>query len=215
MEGEAVLGQSVPLALLSGDSPTNAVILAVQGGVFGRFLMETRQRDLISTDWMFAIPVFVWRGDTWFRFRYRHASSHIGDEYVERFSVERSDFSRDALGFLAYHNIEPGVGLYAGGEAAILNVEPNNSDPVVVQAGIEYTEPAGAGPTQLYGGVDVTLDQDASWRPRVTTQAGVMLFPHNGHRLRFVFELAFGPSRQGEFHRLRETVVGLGLLLEM
>ena len=45
----------------------------------GRFAMDNRKRDLISSDWVFAMPLFVWRGENWFRFRYRHFSSHLGD----------------------------------------------------------------------------------------------------------------------------------------
>ncbi len=82
LEGEANLGTSLPLFLLSGETADRAVVLGLQGGVFGRFVMDTKERDLVSTDWVFVVPLFVWRGENWFRFRYRHYSSHLGDEYI-------------------------------------------------------------------------------------------------------------------------------------
>ena len=56
IEGEALIGHSIPFVLLSGDSRERAIVLGVQGGVFGRFQMETAERELISTDWTFAVP---------------------------------------------------------------------------------------------------------------------------------------------------------------
>ena len=39
MEGEAIIGHSLPLWLLSGESTERATVLGVQAGVFGRFLL--------------------------------------------------------------------------------------------------------------------------------------------------------------------------------
>lgn len=61
----------------------------------------------------------------------------------------------------------------------------------------------------------MSLDQDTSWRPQVSVQTGVVLFPENERRLRFLLDVVFGPSIQGEFHPEDETVVMLGLLLEL
>ena len=49
----------------------------------------------------------------------------------------------------------------------------------------------------------------------MNVQTGVILFPENESRLRFSLDVVFGPSIQGEFHREDETVVMLGVLLEL
>ena len=214
LEGEAQLGASFPLLLLSGETADRAVVLGLQGGMFGRFVMDTKERDLVSTDWMFVVPLFVWHGENWFRFRYRHYSSHLGDEYIKRFAAERADFTRDGVGFMAYRRVTPGLGLYGGGDVAF-NVDPNDAKRLAVQGGVEFTQTHSTGVAQPYGGIDILLDQDSSWKPRVNVQAGAKLFPQDRRRVRLVFELLFGSSPQGEFHHSTETVVSLGMSIEM
>ena len=88
-EGEAALGTPIPLYVLSGDTPEHSLVLGVQGGVFARFSLSTESRDLISSDWVFALPLVLRRGGHWVRVRYFHQSSHLGDEYSEAFDVYR------------------------------------------------------------------------------------------------------------------------------
>ena len=214
IEGEALIGHSIPFVLLSGDSRERATVLGVQGGVFGRFLMETAERELISTDWMFAIPLVVWRGRNWYRFRYQHRSSHLGDEYLEDFDAERLDFTRDAFEITVYRSLTPGFSAYAGGDFAV-NVDPIGSKRFRVLGGIELTDVASTGAGRFFGGVDVNMYQDDDWKPRVNVQAGVLLLPEQERRLRFVMDMAFGRSIQGEFHPEAETVIMLGLLIEL
>ncbi len=138
----------------------------------------------------------------------------MGDEYIEEFNAERSDFSRDALEVTAYRKLAPGFSAYAGGDVAF-NVQPTGSKRLRLVGGIELADVANEGPKQFVGGVNVSLDQDASWRPQVNVQTGVVFFPENERRLRLSLDVVFGPSIQGEFHREDETVMMLGLLLEL
>ncbi len=214
IEGEALIGHSIPFVLLSGDSRERATVLGLQGAVFGRFQMETAERELISTDWLFAIPLVIWRGRNWYRFRYRHRSAHLGDEYIEDFNTERSDFSRDAFEITVYRNLTPGFSAYAGGDFAV-NVQPVGSKRFRVLWGIELEDVASTGAGRFFGGVDVNMYQDNDWRPRVNVQAGVLLLPEQERRLRFVMDMAFGRSIQGEFYREAETVIMMGMLIEL
>ncbi len=214
IEDEAVIGHSIPFVLLSGDSRERATVIGIQGAVFGRFQMETIERELISSDWMFAIPLVIWRGRNWYRFRYRHVSSHLGDEYIEDFDAERLDFSRDALEITVYRSLTAGFSAYAGGDFAI-NVDPIGSKRFRVLGGIELTDVASTGAGRFFGGVDVNMRQDDDWRPRVSVQVGVFLLPDKERRLRFAMDMAFGRSIQGEFHREPETVIMAGMFFEM
>lgn len=214
IEGEAVIGHSIPFLLLSGDSRERATVLGIQGAVFGRFQMETAERELISTDWMFAIPLVIWRGRNWYRFRYRHLSSHLGDEYIEDFNAARLDFTRDAFEIMVYRSVTSGFSAYGGGDFAF-QVDPVGSKRFRVLGGIELTDVASTGAGRFFGGVDVNMYQDDDWKPRVNVQVGVFLLPEQEKRLRFAMDIAFGRSIQGEFHREAETVVMLGMLLDL
>ena len=89
VEGEAAFGAVLPVYRIAGTTPRDAVIVGVEGGVFGRFNLQTKERDLITSDWIFGLPVVMHRGPHWFRARYFHTRAHFGDEYLERFGVER------------------------------------------------------------------------------------------------------------------------------
>ncbi len=214
VEGEADIGHTLPVYVLSGSSPDEAVVVGIQGGVFARFSLDTHQRDLISTDWVFSIPLLILRESHWVRIRYRHISSHLGDEYAERFGVERSDYSRDDLGVTAYRTVATGVGLYGGGSIGF-NVHPRDADRLALSGGIELKDTRPNHSTRLFGGADVYVDQDSSWRPRVNLQAGVRFFADRPNSIRLVGEFLTGPSPQGEFHRDNATLITLGLYLEL
>jgi hypothetical protein len=214
LEGEADIGHTLPVYVLSGDSPDHTVVVGVQGGVFGRFSLDTRQRDLISSDWIFAIPLIIRRQNHWVRIRYRHMSSHLGDEYATRFGVPRSDYSRDDLGATVYRTVAPGVGLYGGGSVGF-NVHPRDGERLAFNGGIELRGTQADNGTRLIGGADVYVDQDSSWRPRVNLQAGVRFFANRQNSIRLLGELLTGPSPQGEFHREDATLITLGLYVEL
>jgi hypothetical protein len=214
VEGEANIGHTLPVYVISGTSPDRAVVLGIQGGVFGRFSLDTHERDLISTDWVFAIPLLIRRESHWVRIRYRHISSHLGDEYAKRFGVERSDYSRDDIGATVYRSVASGVGLYGGGSIG-LNVHPRDADRLAFSGGIELKDVRPDHSTRLFGGADVYVDQDSSWRPRVNLQAGVRFFADRQNSIRLVGEFLNGPSPQGEFHRDDATLITLGLYLDL
>jgi hypothetical protein len=212
-EWEANFGHMVPFIRFSGDGAERSVTLAVQGGAFGRFSLETKKRDLISSDWVFAAPLYITTGPNWVRFRYRHISSHIGDDYIVRFDETPQGYLRDDLGVMVYRRVSPGTAMY-GGFSYAFNVDPVRIKRAIVEAGVEFNAQSASG-TPWYGGVDVWLDQDAKWRPRVNVHAGTWLTEQGDHRLRFTIEFLTGRSPQGEFRRWRATYFATGLKVEI
>lgn len=101
-----------------GASPTVVRVgrfaLDVEAGVYARFMLETRSSDLVSTDWIFSIPVSYqvpWAQleqrlgcDDSLRdscriaveLGYKHHSAHAGDEFFVGV-MEAPDYSRDGL----------------------------------------------------------------------------------------------------------------------
>ena len=59
--------------------------MGIEAAAFARFGLQVLGRELIATDWVFAVPVVWHRAGGWIRFRYYHTSSHMGDEYARRF----------------------------------------------------------------------------------------------------------------------------------
>ncbi len=209
VEAELSLGVTLPVYLLTGDSVEDGLVIGVEGGAFARFGLQVTERELINTDWIFAAPLVWHRGDHWLRLRYYHTSSHLGDEYSRRFEVEGDNFSRDAFDILGYLRVVPALGTYAGAGYAY-NVHPEDSKPWTIRLGAEVG-PARDGATFLpYAGLDVQLEEDNDWDPRINAQAGVWLPEVAGRRaIRLGLELLTGPSPLGQFQGQHTTHIAL------
>jgi hypothetical protein len=210
VEGEASFGASVPLVLMVGSSTSDAIVAGVEGGVVARFNLETRERDLIASDWMFAVPLVIHRGSHWLRLRYFHTSAHLGDEYLQRFAVARVPYARDALEAVGLVQVERHVGVYAGARWAF-RVDPPWHRRTVLRAGAEFGNGPRGAPVRPYGAVDAELDAQSNWRPRVTVEAGGRLAAPSGREMRLVLEFVTGPTAMGQFAPLTATYVAVGV----
>jgi hypothetical protein len=214
VEGEVALGVSAPLYLISGSNPNDGLAVGVQGAVFGRFTLTTITRDLISTDWILAIPLTWHLGDNWLRFRYHHISAHIGDEYIARFNAMVGDYSRDAADFTGFYEASPGLGVYAGGSWAF-NVHPEGSRRLLVRAGVQGETEYGVGGFSPYFAADVEWEQNNEWEPRMNIQLGIRLPELAGRRkLRLAAEYLAGPSPQGQFRTENVRHLTLGFYID-
>jgi len=158
VEGEVALATSLPLYLISGRSLQNGLAVGVEGAVFGRFTLTTITRDLISTDWIFATP-FTWHfGDHSLQVRYRHTSSHIGDEYIDRFDAAVEDYSRDVADFTMFYRASETFAVYGGGNWAF-NVHPVGSRRLLLRAGAQAEATNRNRAFMPYGAVDVQWDK--------------------------------------------------------
>jgi hypothetical protein len=210
VEGEAAFGTTVGVVRFSGSGPDDLVILGVGGGVIARFNMETRERELIASDWMFTLPLIIRRGGHWVRVQYLHTSAHLGDEYVEFFDVERVAHARDALDGLASFDLDQGLRIY-GSVRWALHIDPPDDKRVAMRGGVEYTLP---GPASIrpFAAIDIESDANNDWAPRVDARAGVWLTPAShwpGTRLEIGF--SHGPSFQGQFADLTHTGFAIGV----
>jgi hypothetical protein len=214
LEGEADLGASIPLMILAGTSLDHALVLGVEGGVFAKFNMETVERDIITSDWVFTVPVVYHRRGHWLQVRYFHTSAHLGDEYAERFNVDRIPYARDALETTVYFNPVGNLGLY-GGARWSFRVDPPEHKRWAVRGGLEYEDPA-ARTFRAYVATDVELDQQYGWDPRLNLEVGVRVYtPRDRPTIRMALEFLTGPSPQGQFGGEHTTEVALGLILDL
>jgi hypothetical protein len=210
IEGEAAFGTTVGVVRLSGSGPEDLVMLGVGGGVIARFNMETRERELIASDWTFTLPLIIRRDGHWVRVQYFHTSAHLGDEYIELFGVERHAHARDALDGLASFDLGRGVRLY-GGIRWAMHIDPPEDDRFALRGGVEFTHP-NDGALRPFLAADVTSDGNNDWAPQLDVRAGVWIsrtaqWP--GVRLEAGFY--HGPSFQGQFADLTHTALMIGV----
>lgn len=212
--GLAALGTSLPLYLISGNGIDDGLVVGVEAAVFGRFAITKITRDLIATDWVFAVPFTRHIGRSWVQLRYHHTSSHLGDEYIIRFDSYENAFSRDAAELTAYYQVSPGLGLYGGGSWAF-NMHPEELRSMMVHAGVQG-ETRDEGQFFLpYAAADVEWDQDNAWEPRLNMQIGVRLPEIEGRRsLRLAAEFLSGPAPIGQLRAERMRQLTLGLYID-
>ncbi len=114
--------------------------ISLHGGVFSQFNMDTRNAELINTDFVGGIPI-TWRLGNWStRVRFYHQSSHLGDEFLlGRPGFDRLNFNYEELEAIVSYDI-PWGRVYAGG-GYLVNREPATIDRNRVQWGFELRGP--------------------------------------------------------------------------
>ncbi|MBT4097918.1 MAG: DUF1207 domain-containing protein [Gemmatimonadetes bacterium] len=213
--GEVAVSVTAAVVRLGGDL-LNPLVIGLEGATFARFSFAVVTRELVNTDWVFGVPVVWWHNGHWLRFRYYHTSSHLGDEYQQRFGTEALNFSRDGIDLTAY--LRPsrgwlerwGAGVYVG-TLWSLNSHPEEKVVRRVRAGLEI-DPSGGERWKPYGAVDVELEEGSRRGARVTGQLGIWLPQVEGRPLRLAVELLQGPSAMGQFSTKSTRRMAVGLL---
>ncbi|HEX2250367.1 MAG TPA: DUF1207 domain-containing protein [Gemmatimonadales bacterium] len=100
-EGEVVLGENFPLITLQrGDRP---IVLGLGSQVYGRFSLTDSKSALISTDWVVGVNTTAAFTPWILTLEMFHESSHLGDEYGDRFPADRLDWTREVVaGWASY-----------------------------------------------------------------------------------------------------------------
>lgn len=94
-EAEAVIGENLPLiAIKRGPRP---IVLGLGTQVYGRFSLSDSKTALISVDWVAGLNTTAVLGDMAVTMQVYHESSHLGDEYGDRFQAQRIDWSREVI----------------------------------------------------------------------------------------------------------------------
>ena len=210
-EVEVALGNSLPVLLLLRGEDESPLLLGIEAGVFARFGLQVLERELISTDWYFAVPALWPKEWGWIRFRYYHSSSHMGDEYIRRFEDPGVNFSRDAADLFAYHETNEFLGVY-GGIRYGYNVHPEGSGQFVLRGGAELESPERGQALLPYLAADLEWDEDTTPDVRLDLRAGFWL-PRVADRRKLRLALGFliGPSPMAQFQQGNTTQVSIGL----
>lgn len=207
--GEVSISQAAPVLRLAGSSSRDAWVVGVEGAAFARFSLQVVTRELVNTDWVFTVPLVWHRGDHWFRLRYYHTSSHLGDEYQRRFGPSSVNFSRDGADLTAYVRPSVGLGLY-GLLFWSVNSHPEESQLWEVRGGMEYDPHEGAA-WRPFLTADMHVEEGTEWEPRITLQTGLWMPKVQASPLRAMVQVVHGPSPMGQFRERTVGQVALGL----
>jgi hypothetical protein len=118
-EGEVVLGENFPVVTLK--SGTNPIVLGLGSQVYGRFSLSDSKSALISTDWVVGVNTTAGLGPIAVTLEVYHESSHLGDEYGDRFPDDRLDWTREVLAGWVSH--VTGVWRFTMGTSYVLTDE--------------------------------------------------------------------------------------------
>lgn len=104
-EGEVVLGENFPLVALRGGH--RPIVVGLGSQVYGRFSLTDPKSALISTDWVVGLNTTASLQAWALTLEVYHESSHLGDEYGDRFPSDRLDWTREVLAGWASYNRGP------------------------------------------------------------------------------------------------------------
>lgn len=223
LEAVAAVGHRIPVARLRRETTEGPGLrLEFEVGTFSRFFLGSPQRDLINTDYRVGASL-VGTGGRWeARLALLHVSSHLGDDYLAKFSPPPRTISREGLSLLVARRLGAGVRVYGSGE---LNLHRNPGvERTALAAGVERdrrverasrADGPGHGPDPAvwpFAGVDLRIT-DATDRIAAAFVAGAGIAV-DGITLRLEGRGGFGPSAMGQFRSTDERYWGIGLRIE-
>lgn len=215
---DITLGGRVGMLRYGTDDPVHPEgwQLDIEGAAMPRLDLE-ENRDLVSVDFRFGVPLTFRDGPIETKFSYYHLSSHLGDEYeITHPAATRINYSRDALLLGGAYYPWKSLRLYA--EVGWAFYESGGSRPWEFQFGNEYspTVPSVGSPCLLgampFAAANVILRQDVNYSGNFALQAGLQWRGRSsGHLFRMGLEYFNGMSRQFQFFRQTEEQLGVGI----
>jgi hypothetical protein len=212
-EGEAVLGENFPLVSLKGGR--RPIVLGFGSQVYGRFSLTDSKSALISTDWVVGINTTA-ALDAWaLTLEVYHESSHLGDEYGDRFPADRLDWTREVLaGWASYAT---GVWRFTAGASYVLDDQLRLPAPGG-SFGVDFHgRPRGAlaGSVRPIAGLFIQADAATSWRVSSSAKLGVAFATGNTHDISIGLIAHDGLSTQRQFFRQESQYIGMELRFDL
>jgi hypothetical protein len=207
-EAEVAVGENFPVvALRRGERP---VTLGFGTQVYGRFSLGDRKSALISNDWVVGLNTTAALGAWTVTGELYHESSHLGDEYSDRFSATRLDWTREvAAAWLSYGT---GPVRITGNLSYVLIDELDLKRPGAALAADYEGRPFGrflGGPVRPVGGVFFQGEAATNWRISTSAKLGIAL-SRSGSRREIGLSLIAhdGLSTQRQFFRRQSRYIG-------
>jgi len=207
-EAEVAVGENFPvLALRRGARP---VTLGFGSQVYGRFSLGDRKSALISNDWVVGLNTTAALGAWTVTGEIYHESSHLGDEYSDRFGARRLDWTREvAAAWVTYGR---GPIRVTGNLSYVLIDELDLDRPGAAVAADYQGRPFGhflGSPVRAVGGIYFEGAAATSWRISTSAKLGIALARSGGGREVGLALIAHdGLSTQRQFFRRESRYIG-------
>jgi hypothetical protein len=207
-EAEVGLGENFPvLALRQGPRP---ITLGFGTQVYGRFSLGDRKSALISNDWVVGLNTTAALGRWSLTGELYHESSHLGDEYRDRFDAVRLDWTREVAALWLSYGTGP-VRL-TGNLSYVLIDELDLERPGGALAMDYEGRPFGrvlGSPVRAVGGVFLDGNAATDWRISSSAKIGLALSRDGGGREIGLSLIAHdGLSTQRQFFRRESRYIG-------
>jgi hypothetical protein len=213
-EGEAVLGENFPVvALRRGSHP---IVLGFGSQVYGRFSLADAKSALISIDWLVGLNSTALLGDWAVTLELYHESSHLGDEYGDRFGISRLDWTREVLtGWVAYG---AGPWRFTGGASYVFVDELRLPKPAA-SFGVDFRgRPRADGVASLQPVVGFFTEGTSAtgWRLSTSAKVGVaVVTPGRSRQFGIALIAHDGLSTQRQFFRQESQYLGVELRFDL
>lgn len=213
-EAEVALGENFPLfALKSGDRP---IALGFGSQVYARFSLSDSKTALISHDWVVGVNATAALGRWDMTVELYHESSHLGDEYGDRFKVSRLDWTREVGTLWAAYNT--GDWRFTAGASYVL-IDELDLDPPGFALAVDWRGRSLArmfdGQIRPLAGVYTEASGATSWRVSTSAKFGLALPSGSGHELGIALIAHDGLSTQRQFYRSESRYVGMEVRFDL
>lgn len=182
----------------------------LEGAVMVRLDVKNSE-DVESMDFRFGTLITRADGPWSAKLGYFHISSHVGDEYMERFPLfERVNYVTESLIVgVSYQASEP---LRVYGELAYAVKTSGGAKPLQLQMGVEHVpvplQPQRGGP---FSAINLDIREAVDFSPTMTLQTGWQWQGMTSQRrIRFGLQYLNGYTTQFEFFDKREEQIGVG-----
>jgi hypothetical protein len=212
-EAEVALGENFPLFLLRGGP--HPISLGFGPQVYARFSLRDSQTALISHDWVVGVNA---TGDfaPWdATIQVYHESSHLGDEYGDRFSTKRLDWSREVLSLWAGYTTGP---WRFAGNLSYAFLDELGLPRTAAAAAVDFTSGSRdrlshrrVRPT---AGIHLAADAATAWRVSTSARVGLSLL-QSGRQVGLALIAHDGLSTQRQFYRKASRYLGLELRFDL
>ena len=211
-EAEVALGENFPVvALRSGERP---ITLGLGSQVYARFSLQDKKSALISNDWVVGLNGTAVFGAWALTLEAYHESSHLGDEYEDRFDAKRLDWTREVVG--AWVSYSAGSWRFTGGGSYALRDELRLSR-AGASLGVDFhpSRAAGRGAIRPVAGIYVDASAATRWRVSGSLKAGVALQAPGSREIGLALIAHDGLSTQRQFFREESRYVGMEVRFDL
>ena len=213
-EAEVALGENFPLLMLQGGR--RPIALGFGSQVYARFSLSDPKSSLISHDWVVGVNATAALGRWDVTLELYHESSHLGDEYGDRFQVSRLDWTREVgtvwVGYSA-------GGWRLSGSASYVLIDELNLKPPGLAVGIDWRGAPLArmldGQIRPLAGIYAEAVGATNWRVSTSAKLGISLPSGTGRALGIALIAHDGLSTQRQFFRSESRYVGMEVRFDL